>query len=271
MQFSISGSGSQTQTEKNKDVTGLLIGIAATDTTGATITTAILEGITINVTLVRNGNPYTIESSNLFARGQSAFPSSMEGVNIPFAGLGNKSFRVNFGEIINLYGEDVLTVQINVTSAAAGQVLTCSTEMGTGIGAFIPKVTTYVVDTNQSNQTIGGGNNVQCIALVSTSATLFDCTAITIQTAGRYSQSYTSADFMSLVASQWERQPEFLCFHAYNGAPMDGVSITTNNVAQAGNSYIVIYSGTVDATTITRANAVATTTMNETAQKFSVK
>lgn len=267
MQFSIPGVGSQSQYEKGKDIKAIAVNIRATDVTGATITTAIMEGVRINVTLQRAGVPYTIIAGNLFALGIAGYPSSMEGVAIN-AVTGDKSFVLDFGEIVNLQGEDTLNVEVSTTTAAAGQVVTVDTIQGSGISTYIPRVTVYTIDTNQSNQTIGGGDNVQTIALVSTSASLFDVTGMNIATSGRYSQTFTTQTFFSLLASQWERVPEFLSLHLYNDSQLDGVQITTNNTAAAGNSYLVVFGGVIDPTTIQRANVLAEKSVADTKAKF---
>jgi len=268
MQYSISGVGSQTQTLKGADVGAIAVNIVATDATGATITTAILEGIRLNVTLQRDGMPYTILSGNLLALGQSSYPSSMEGVAIN-ATTGNKAFVVEFGEVINLNGDDVLTVETFVTTAAAGQVLTMDTVQRTGIGAYIPKVVQYSIDTNQSNQTIGGGDFVTTVAVVSNSDTVLDITALNITTSGRYYQNFTTATMFAFIASQWERTPNYLSFHAYSGEIVNNVNIVTNNAATAANTWVVVYGGYTSDTTIRRAESMAKQQLTETAAQFS--
>lgn len=267
MQFSISGVGNQSQYEKGKDIEAVTVNVRATDTTGATITNAILQGIRVNVVLTRSGQPFTILSGNLYALGISGYPSSMEGISINTV-TGDKSFKLDFGEIVNLNGDDTLNVEVQVSSAAAGQVVTVDTIQGVGIAAYIPRVTVYSIDTNQSLQTIGGGDNVQTVALVSDSASVFDLGALQISTSGRYSQSFTTQTFFSLIASQWERTPENLSFHLYNGSQIDGVQINTNNVASASNTWVVVYGGVIDPLTVQRANIAAEKVVNEAQQKF---
>lgn len=267
MQFSISGAGSQTQTIKDADVGAIAVNIVATDTTGATITTAILQGIKIVVTLTRNGMPFTIMSGNLLALGQASYPSSMEGVAINST-TGNKAFMLEFGEVINLNGNDVLQVELSVTTAAAGQVLTLDTIQRSGIGAYIPKVVQYTIDTNQSNQSIGGGDFVGTISIVSDNATVLDLTSINVVTNGRYQQNATTATFFAFIASQWERVPEFLSFQLYNGELLHGVQINTTNAATAANTWVVVYGGVADVTTIKRAENMANKQMADTQQQF---
>lgn len=267
MQYSISGVGRQQQYEKGKDIEAVAINIRATDPTGATITVPIMESINVTVTLQRRGTPYVVMTGNLYALGIAGYPSSMEGVAINSV-TGDKSFILMFGEIINLVGDDTLAVEVSVAQAAAGQVLTMSTMQGVGVGSYIPRVTVYTVDTNQSQQTIGGGDNVECIAVVSTSASLFDINTLTVTSSGNYSQVMNTPDFFAQLAKQWERVPDALAFHFYNGPTIDGVQIVANNTANTGNTYIVVFSGVLDPVTLQRAENQLNAAVAQDSQKL---
>lgn len=270
MQFSISSNGTQTGQERGRDVSGVSICVQdSANTTGANITNALLQGVLVNVTLQRGGQNYTVMAGNLYALGISGYPSSFEGLNIAGTSNSQKAFLLDFGEIINLQGEDILTVQVQTTGFAATMTTTVDTINGTGVGQYIPRVIAFTVDQNQSQQPFQLGDNVSCISYVSDSATLIKCTAINVTSDGRYTQQLTAPTYYGLIASQWERTPEGLQFQIYNGAPLDGVVVTTNNVANAANTWIVSYSGVIDSLTLNRANASAKNLLADAAVKLS--
>jgi len=241
--FSIASTGQQTQSEQaGSDVRGLAI--ALTSTTISEVTAAIMQTITVMVTLVRKGKNHTVMQGNLFALGIGNNIASFEGQTIG----SYRSFVLDWGEIINLRGDDLLKIQVIVASAAAGQVLTCTTVNGVGTGDFIPKVTVDTINTTQGTQTITGGNNVSAISVVS-DTTAFDINSITISSQSGYSQQFTTPDFYALMAEQSDGAPPYYAFMVNLGSPVQGVTVYTSNVASSANTYVVVFGGVIDETT----------------------
>lgn len=275
MQFSIIGPGSQTQTERGCDVSGITVGITDTNAVASTaVTDATLQNTLINVTLQRAGNNYTVMSGNLFALGLASLPTTYEGIPIYLTASSNfTGFRLDFGEIINLQGDDVLSVQIT-SGLAATSTLVCDTVRGVGIGQYIPRVVQFVIDQNMSLQNHNLGDNIDCIALIADNGTgLLDVSSVNITSTGRYAQQYTAPGLQALAASQWERpwmaatNGEGYASHLYAGSPIDGVIVQTNNLANTGNTWIVAFAGVADPVTQSRAQSAAANVIREQAEK----
>lgn len=277
MQFSIQGQGSNTQTERGCDVRGISVGIVDTNAVASTqITRARMQSTLINVTLQRAGNNYTLMSGNLWALGISSLPTTYEGVPIYLTGTSNfVGFILDFGEIVNLQGDDVLSVQVT-SGLNSTSTLTVDTIRGVGIGTYIPRVVQFSVDQNMSLQTHNLGDYVDTIALISDQGTgELDVTSVNITSNGRYSQVLTAPGLQSIAASQWERpwmaatNGEGYAAHLYQGPNIDGVICVTNNQVATGNTWLVAYAGVPDPTTLQRAENIAARVVAEDQQKRS--
>jgi len=261
MTYSISGTGEQTQVVTGENIKGLLISLYAT--TVADLTVSIMQSIQVNVQLTRGGKQFQVVSGNLFALGNANNPGNMEGQTL-FTNY--KAFAIDWGQVINLKGQDTLSVQIVVPTAATGQVLTCTTWSSSGVGDFIPKVVVSTVDTTMSNQTHPGGDDIFMVSVVSDGLN-FDITNININSREGFTQSLSTANFVALMAEAYDSNPVYFSFPAYLGSPIDGVTITTINVAQSVNTWVVVYSGFYDEKTSQVANALAVNVLKKAEEK----
>jgi len=261
MTFSLSGASANTQTVTSGNVSG--ISLAAYATTVADITAAVIESIIVNVQLTRNGKNYNILTGNAFALGLGNKIGNCE-----WTAIGDyKSAILRFGQTINLSGNDVLAVNVTVGTTVTGLLTTVTTIEDAEIGEYIPKVAVSIVDTTRSVQEHPGGDNVSMVTVVS-DVLGFDITAIQLNASGGYRQQLTTPDFYAFMAEQNDVTPTYGIFAPYIGTDIDGLTITTNNSAASGNTFIVVHSGEYEQKTIATAEAKLNIAADKVQQKI---
>jgi len=259
--FSLTGVASNTITLNSGNISG--ISIAATSTTPSDVSVAILEGLNVNIQLIRAGRTYTIMSGNAFALGLANKIGNLEWILVNSL---YKSAILRFGQTLNLTSGDTLSINVSVTTAATGQVVTVTTVEDSDIGQYIPMTWVSSVDTTRSTQEHPGGDNLTMVTIVSDVATGWDITSLSINGSG-YSQQLTTPDFYAAVAEQNDTTPEYLCFAAYVGPDLDNARIITNNAAASGNTFVVVFGGVYEQKTLT----VATQAINSQVEKQEAK
>lgn len=263
MKVSIAGVATDTLTEQNRSILGFLCNIRAT--TIANVTIANMENMSITATLYRGGNSTTLFSGNFWALGIYNNPSSMEGVVC----LTSKAFRVALPGPLVLTNDDRLQVTVQIGQAQAGQVVTVSTEYGTGkeIEYFTPKIGVYAIPKTRTNEQVQAGNNVVAAAFVHT-GTAYVINQVNIQSKD-LQQEFGETELETLIAEQWEVNPSYASALVYAGDPIDNVNFNLNiNTGAAGNGYFVWGYGDTNPTVLRRANEQVKTVAEDTAQKF---
>lgn len=261
--FSLQGVSSNTVTIQSGNVDGIAISITATAI--ADVTDAMLQGINVSVTLIRGGRSFIILSGNAFALALSNKIGNLELRTV----ANTKAAILNFGEVVNLKPGDQMSIFVSTTTAASGMVTTVTTTESTEISeGRIPVVRVSTVNTVMGTQTHFGGDNVQMVSVVSDSATLFDISNLIISGDG-YQLNLQTTDFIAYVSSQNDVVPEWLCFAAYQGKDLDNCQVSTNNVANAGNTYIVTYSYEYEEATIKAAANALQASQQASAAKIS--
>jgi len=247
MQFqTLAGNGSQVYTETNGSFDAILFGITAT--TPANLTLTVLQGIRINVTLLRQSGTTQILTGQVLPIALSSNTGSAQGyVTNDYVGL-----TAAFGGIVNLQPGDKMQVNVSVTGAATGQVVTFGSRPATGIEYYVPVVTTYSVETNRADQSVSLGSNITGIGLVSVgtddlvtqiqgSSNIWDCI---------YNVPLLRAIMTSQFPAGLQVDPVNQALF-YSGPEMDNVNLQLSvDTGVSTATWIVAYGGkrTVDAT-----------------------
>ncbi|AXH78169.1 MAG: major capsid protein [Bacteriophage sp.] len=144
------------------------------------------SNVHVKVLLRRNGIEHTLISENLallsryatITQGRDQWEDGVRlaptedahNVYIPFSG------NTNFPSHINLKGDDILEVYVNVVRGAYGSKLdanACIFDVratpSIGIETHIPFISSFSVRANQASETVQAGNNVMRVALMSMS------------------------------------------------------------------------------------------------------
>jgi len=262
MRLSIQGAGSNSFTMQQGTLRGLRLAFSAT--TVGDITTAVIQSVNINVQLQRAGQTFQIMSGNLFALGLAYNPSSYESIAIG----SQKSWKLDFGGVIQVREGDNLQVTVNVGTAVTGGNVTCSTDDCVGIEQYTPTVTIFTIDPNKDNYSLNLGNNVSVISFVNTT-TDYRLNSVTFSS-NYWNTDLTARDFTVDLANEWERAPENYTFRFYNDVPIDNVQANLNvNTGATSTGYLVVFGGVITPETVARSEQSLKKVVQRNAAKMS--
>jgi len=237
--FQVSGNTSNSVDVMSGNYRGLLV--AATATTPADLTLAVMNGIQVNVTLYRRSGTYTVHSGPVLPIALAYNPGSNEGqVNQSYNAL-----YVDWGGIVNLQPGDRLQVKTSVSGSATGQVVTTTLRSATGIEYYVPQVLNYAVNLQQVTQTIPCGDNVTKVGIV----TLDDVDAITAVnfSSSIFSDNYSIPDFRAFAAEVFPfggTNTTRNTYLIYDGPETQKTEVTcTVDTAQTAITYVVSFAG----------------------------
>jgi len=253
--YVITGAASGSYTEQNRTLDGFYV--SSTATTPGDTTIAQMEAVTINVSLYRKGNPVqTIVAGPVFPLVAGTCPGSLGASAVAIGGSGF-SGRIDLGGVLQLDGDDMLQVNINVGGTpATGAVFTISTSYCVGIESYTPRVNCYSIQKTRTTEPVSGGSYVNGIALVNTSTdyVITDCSV----TSDNWSNTFTSATFDSCLGQAWEVTPIYWGFQIYNDVELNNVDLTcTIDTGASGNGYVIVWGGQQSAEIRQRARKTA--------------
>ena len=179
---------------QNSNVAALRLNVNATHTTAATAFSAALidlEDVTIDIELERNGQIHKVYKGIALpllmasTYQSAAFEQIVSGtVLVDLAQdtgvkeIASQLFDIDFGGILNLDGDDKLTIEVSVDSAAAGTgVDTAASDItievieGIGYEVGTPQIIVKNIPASVSDETYSLGDDVQAIYFINTDKT----------------------------------------------------------------------------------------------------
>lgn len=240
----VTGVGTESYQENSGTVCGFLV--SATATTASDITIAQMEAVNISVQYYSgiSNTPDTVMSGNAFALVAATNPGSYGSAAL-VTGTAGFGGEISFGGYINLKDGDRLNINIQVGgSPATGAQFTLTTLYGIGVQVYTPVVTVFSPTKTRTDEPFNLGDNVTTISIIN-SATDHVITSVSVNS-DKWQASYNESDLSSLMASQWERSPEYWGYNLHNGFELDSVMISaTVDTGASGNCYVVSFGGKV--------------------------